>query len=98
MSVGLLALFSFLATQGDSMADDFEIRVAALNAAVDLHETGADAEHVLESAEKFLPFLNGGLPVEAPAVPVADEAHVEAPVPADPITEETSAEEVPAAA
>ena len=70
------------------MADDFEIRVAALNAAVDLHETGADAEHVLESAEKFLPFLNGGVPV----------APVEAPVPADPITEETSAEEVPAAA
>ena len=73
------------------MADDFEIRVAALNAAVDLHETGADAEHVLESAEKFLPFLNGGVPV-APLV-----AEGVPPIGADE-SAETPVEDVPAAA
>ena len=82
------------------MSDDFEVRLAALNAAVDLHETGEDAAVVLATAEKFLPFLNGGVPALAPeGVPLvgADEA-TSALVPAAPNTEETSAEEVPAAA
>ena len=63
--------------------NDFEIRLAALNAAVDLHETGEDASTVLATAEKFLPFLNGGVPV-APLVaegvpPIgADEATADA--------------------
>ena len=71
------------------MADDFEIRVAALNAAVDLHETGADAEHVLESAEKFLPFLNGGVPVATPLSDVPPLVFEEAPpIGADEATEQ----------
>ena len=44
------------------MADDFDIRAVALSAAIDLLETGAPTDEVIAVAEKFLPFLNGGVP------------------------------------
>ena len=75
------------------MADYFEIRVAALDAAIALHGSDASADDVLAVAEKFLPFLNGGVPVLSPIGDVPPLVFEEAPAEtsAAPVVQDNSA-------